>query len=246
MDRRRAKRWPRQLDVRIWRQGDEESFPAVATNISRTGAFIRTLQVVPSGTRLRIEVRHAARGFVVEVVVARALRTPSQLQSVMPSGMGVRFLAAEELVEELFPGVLSTSREEAASSATATAQDAVPEQPAASSTPSEAASPPEPSVRVFRIGYQSCDQFRRVFERDILTGGLFVPATAPPALDQVVEIEVSVDQSATPPVRFEARVVHRSEAPPGTGAEGSLLAGMGVQFTDVAGAIERLRSLLGA
>ena len=62
MERRRNRRWPRQLEVRVWKRGDEaHPMRATSANISRTGIFVRTQQVLPSGTRLRLEVFNGPR-----------------------------------------------------------------------------------------------------------------------------------------------------------------------------------------
>ena len=69
MDRRRFRRWPRQLDVRVWKHGEEgQAFRAISTNVSRTGIFVRTQLVLPSGSRVRLEVNHSSRSFVAEGV----------------------------------------------------------------------------------------------------------------------------------------------------------------------------------
>src|SRR5437868_5243004 len=105
-ERRRNRRWPRQLDVKVWKQGEEgQAHRSVSTNVSRTGIFVRTQSVLPSGTRLRLEIGHTGRSFVVEGIVMRAIKTPAHLQAVMPSGMGIRFLTAEQLLEELLPAI---------------------------------------------------------------------------------------------------------------------------------------------
>src|SRR3954468_9067973 len=102
MDRRRNRRWPRQLEIRFWKQGEEgQPSRAVSTNISRTGIFVRTQSVMPSGSRLLVEIGHSGRSILVEGVVMRALKSPAHLQTVMPSGMGVRFLTPDELLSEL-------------------------------------------------------------------------------------------------------------------------------------------------
>ncbi|HVS02581.1 MAG TPA: PilZ domain-containing protein [Thermoanaerobaculia bacterium] len=262
MDRRRDRRWPRQLEVRFWRRGDyEHPHQAIAANISRTGVFVRTQSVLPSGARLRVEVIHGRESFVAEAVVVRALKTPGHLQSVKPSGMGLRFLQSRELVEELLPGITAHPATEvyqegfddsataapsaAAATVAAAAAGATSRPPAAPvATPTAAPAATLHDKRLFRISYRSRDQFEQVFERDIATGGVFVPTTSPPPpLDSVVLVEVAVDGSAAPPIRLEARVVHRVE-PSSGGGSGNLLVGMGVQFTDPPGAVERLRPLL--
>jgi len=206
-------------------------------------------------------------------VVMRALRSPAHLQSVMPSGMGVRFLGAEELLEELLPSIDFQAEERipggvgaptaavpdeasveppraagtatpppwtspAATVAPAPARPANPD-PAPSSAGKEAIEP----TQLYPLRFRDADQFRRVFDRDVKTGGLFIHTSRPPALDAVILVEVLVDGLAVPPVRLQARVVHRMEPPPGS-PPGNLLAGMGVQFLDVTRAVEQLRALL--
>lgn len=266
MDRRRFRRWPRQLDVRLWKHGEEgQASRAISTNISRTGIFVRTQTVLPSGTRLRLEVMHGSRGFLAEGVVMRALKTPTHLQSVMPSGMGIRFLRSEELIEELLPGLNILAQEYIPS-------DEEPEgepeaAPADSPTPPMAVAPPVTPVpapaaeaaagaagsgaatatlrptQLYPLRFRDREQYQRAFERDISTGGLFISTERPPALDTVVEVEVIVEGIQGEPVRLQARVVHRMEPPPGS-PPGNLLAGIGVQFLDVRRAVEQLRRLL--
>ncbi|MDX1630915.1 MAG: PilZ domain-containing protein [Thermoanaerobaculia bacterium] len=252
MDRRRERRWPRVLDVRFRKRGEEEKpHRAVATNISKGGMFIRTSAVLPSGTRVRVEVVHARHGFMVEGVVVRALRTPTHLQTVRPSGMGVRFLPPGELVEELLPH-MATSKASDSREGQAEKREGA-ESPAESPADSRRApsgretGPRESSTmeledRVFEVSFQDRDWFRAVFDRDVQTGGIFVPSDEPAAIDEVVKVEISIEGAGS--ARLEARVVH--SVPPGDEAvEGqNVLSGMGVQFSDVPRAVERLRKLL--
>ena len=249
MDRRRSRRWPRQLDVRFWKRGEEgQATRALSTNISKTGIFLRTQQVLPSGSRLRLEVTCAGRSFVAEGVVMRALRSPAHLQAAIPSGMGVRFLRIEELLEDLLPGINLLAEEKVPEPL------AAPPAAAAShpmSTDSYAAPPAAPAAgepigagAVFPLRFRDREQFQRAFERDIQTGGLFIATEYPPAMDAMVDVEVAVDGVPRPPVRLQARVVHRIDPAPGD-PSGNLLTGVGVQFVDVARAVELLRALLG-
>ena len=274
-ERRRNRRWPRQLEVRFWKQGEEgQGSRAISTNVSRTGIFVRTQMVLPSGTRMRIAVGHGGRSFTVEGVVMRALRSPAHLQSVMPSGMGVRFMTSEELLEELLPAIDFQAEERvpggigapaaavvesashpssvtlppAGSAATPppkTSYEAAPPPPRPSSAATAAAAGKdaiEPTA-LYPLRFRDPDQFRRVFDRDVKTGGLFIHTSKPPALDAVILVEVGVEGLTVPPIRLQARVVHRMESPPDS-PPGNLLAGMGVQFLDVDRAVEQLRSLL--
>ena len=262
MERRRNRRWPRQLEVRVWKRGDEaHPMRATSANISRTGIFVRTQQVLPSGTRLRLEVFNGPRSFVAEGVVMRALKTPTQLQSVMPSGMGIRFIHVEELLGELLPGLDLNAEERvpggvsipsggaaraAAAAGAAVAPQTTPATMVQDASPirgaAAAAASPAITGSLFPLVFRDREHFRRAFERDISTGGLFVTTDHPLALDSVVEVEVGVEGIEAAPVRLQARVVHRTE--PTAGDEGNLLAGMGLQFLDVQRAVERLRSLL--
>jgi len=274
-ERRRNRRWPRQLEVRFWKQGEEgQGSRAISTNVSRTGIFVRTQMVLPSGTRMRIAVGHGGRSFTVEGVVMRALRSPAHLQSVMPSGMGVRFMTSEELLEELLPAIDFQAEERipgGIGTPTSSVVDSAGSEPRPPSgtfragdvsmpPPSTAAAAPQPRPSVaataaaagkdaieptalYPLRFRDPDQFRRVFDRDVKTGGLFIHTSRPPALDAVILVEVGVEGLAVPPVRLQARVVHRMESPPDS-PPGNLLAGMGVQFLDVDRAVEQLRSLL--
>jgi Tfp pilus assembly protein PilZ len=265
MDRRRSRRWPRQLDIRFWKRGEEgQPTRAVSTNVSRTGIFLRTPQVLPSGARLRLEVNCAGRSFVAEGVVMRALRSAPHLQAAIPSGMGVRFLSVEELLEDLLPGINLLADEQVpdgGATATLVAHDVPAARPdpytAPPSRPAPVPAPPSPmpssalpgapigSGVVFPLRFRDREQFQRAFARDIQTGGLFVSTETPPPLDSMLVVEVTIDGVPVAPVRLQARVVHRLDPPPG-GAAGNLLVGVGVQFLDVGRAVEELRSLLGA
>lgn len=251
MDRRREKRWPRVLDVRYQKRGEEDELRrAVATNISKGGMFIRTPAVFPSGTRVRVEVVHARHGFMVEGIVVRALRTPSHLQTVRPSGMGIRFLGPRELVEELLPHMATGEGPESRTEKRAervepagpvpSSRSAPPEVPEAPEAPSGASSTTEPEI--FEVSFRDRERFRSVFDRDVQTGGIFVPTDDPAAMDEVVQVEITIEGAGS--ARLEARVVH-SVPPSDEEVEGkNVLSGMGVQFKDVPRAVERLRQLL--
>jgi hypothetical protein len=182
--------------------------------------------------------------------------------------MGIRFLGTEELLEELLPGInlLAEERLPGGVGQHGNAQSTPVAEPPSSSPPAAArvapAPPPAPSVAaaypaavarpkaesvrpesLFPLRFRDREQYQRAFERDISTGGLFISTQRPPALDTVIEVEVSIDGQAQSAVRLQARVVHRLEPPPGS-APDNLLAGMGVQFLDVRRAVEQLRALL--
>jgi len=182
--------------------------------------------------------------------------------------MGVRFLQPEELLAELLPGVDLAAEERipggvsaptGSSVGTSGAPPPSTPPPAAAATPQAPAPQPAPTPpptapgrngpeigagALFPLRFRDAEQFRRAFERDVQTGGLFISTEQPAALDAVIQVEVAVEGSGRAPVRLQARVVHRLEPPPGS-TPGNLLAGMGVQFLDVGRAVDQLRSLLG-
>lgn len=253
MERRKDKRWPRQLDAKFGKP-NEKPHHAVATNISLGGAFLRTPSVLPSGTRLRVEIVHSQYGFVVEAVVVRAIKTPSHLQQVRPSGMGLRFFSPAELVEAMLPSMAATSTrvdqpaeviQETAESSDGGPQGLQVGTPVVKEaldftvTTEQYRRPEIPRLDlerpVFAISYRDLEQMKQVFDRDIKTGGIFVPSPNPEPLDAIVQVEVGIVGER--PVRVDARVVHclkpgleKEEAP-------NMLVGMGVQFTDPARAI---------
>ncbi len=263
MERRREKRWPRQLDAKFG-VPNEKPHHAVATNISVGGIFLRTPLVSPPGTRFRVEVIHSSQGFIAEAVVVRAQKTPAHLQSIRPSGMGLRFLQPAELVQAMLPSMVATTKREepkspvgqGASSAAAAEGTATPERrgpqdlqvgtPVAAPAPTaeEFRPPPVESLDlerpIFSVTYRDLDQIKQVFERDIKTGGIFVPTPEPEPLDRVVQVEVGIVGER--PVRVDARVVHSVQPEPGGGE--NMLVGMGVQFTDPTRAIFLFEKLI--
>jgi Tfp pilus assembly protein PilZ len=252
MSRRRSARRPRRVSVQFWKQGDPHPYPGFSTNISMTGMFIGTRSPMPSGTRVRIEVQ-VERGFMIEGVVAHARKTRGELAQVAQSGMGIRFLAVEELVWEVLPGLGGGAGE--AVPPPRAASDLGPDEerveafpappaveaeasPAAPSSASSSHPPPAPILDpgVFTVQFPSPWNFVDVFERDIANGGLFVATRFPGRLGEVVTIELHPPDAA--PVVVRARVVQRFEP---NGA--SMLAGMGVELLEAQSVCDQLRPI---
>ncbi len=213
MERREQERRPRRVEVHFWKRGTSKRYRGYSANISTGGMYIDTNNLVSVGSRIRLEVGSDANTFMAEAVVARVNKS---LQTLRPSGMGVRFLTIEELVGELIPGIASGS---------AAAREA-----------------PLPEGS-YRLRFADRHQFLEVYRRDLSTGGLFIPTDEPAALNEVVTVEVSVADRDVMPVRLEARVVHRLDPnmPDGTG--GNLMAGMGVEILSFESALEALRAM---
>jgi len=230
MERRDDKRRARRVPIRFWQRGEEKARAGFTTNISDSGMFIGSNLVHGRGTRLRVEVLDPLHGFVVEGVVARAIRSQPAVQSVRPSGMGIRFLQVTELVEELFPP-----------------RHIEREPVSVSSSPEPPGPPPQGSIGVtqlpsYSVQYRNCDELRVSFERDISKGGLFINTPQPAPLQQVVVIEIRLLEGSHEPVRLQAKVVHCLR--PESGGETNLLAGMGLELLDPVRAREALRPML--
>jgi hypothetical protein len=204
------------VPVRFWPRG-EPGPPrrGFTTDLSAGGMHVISSAVCASRTRLRIEVGREAAGFVIEGIVAHSHRVAPELRKLGLSGMGVRFLAIEELVAELLGGVVS---EEGRSG--------------------EAA-----AGGVFQLAFATAEQFLHAVENDVSHGGLFVPTRNPAPLERRVTVEVVPPVPGVRPVRLAARVVHRIE-PTAEGEGRNLLAGMGVQLEDPAGARAALAPLV--
>jgi len=258
MSRRRSARRPRRVSVQFWKQGDPHPYPGFTTNISTTGMFIGTRSPLPSGTRVRVEVL-VEPGFMMEGVVAHARKIRGDLSPVAQSGMGVRFLAVDELLAEVLPNLgggageavpppaaSPSSRQDEDLAAAAFELAAVPELPTlppiSPSSPISPISPrpapaPASGPGVFTVRFPSPRHFVDVFERDIKNGGLFVATRFPGRLAEVVTIELYPPDGE--PILVRARVVQRFEP---NGA--SMLAGMGVELLEAQAICERLRPIV--
>ncbi len=215
MERREQTRRPRRVQVKLWERGSDKRHRGYSTNISAGGMYIDINHLVPRGSRVRLEVSSGEQAFMAEAVVARVNKSVHALR---PSGMGVRFLTIEELVGELIPEIGASAR----------AGDL----------------PPLPTGS-FRLHFSDPEKFLEVYHRDLATGGLFIPADQPAALNEVVTVELSVDGTDAAPIRFQARVVHRLDPnmPEGTGG-GNLMAGMGVELMSFERTLEELLALV--
>lgn len=219
MERREKERRPRRIQVHFWKRGTAKRYRGYSANISIGGMYIDTNNLVPKGSRIRLEIGSEGQTFMAEAVVARVNKS---LQTLRPSGMGVRFLTIEELVSELIPEIASVDPLRQRS-------DVAEESPL-----------PEGA---YRLHFADRHQFLEVYQRDLSTGGLFIPTDEPAALNDVVTVELSVAEAGIAPVRLEARVVHRLDPSMPDGSGGNLMAGMGVEILSFERALETLRSV---
>ncbi len=146
------------------------------------------------------------------------VRVTRTMHSMKPSGMAVRFLNVSELVAELLPDIDS---------------------------PGDESGEYAPQV-AYRLEFPDPKRFLEAYERDLSTGGLFIPLADPPQLGEVICVELLVTGLECAPVAVQARVVHRLDPsmPHGTGS--NLLAGAGVELLDLDRSLTKLRPLVNA
>ncbi len=168
--------------------------------------------------------------------------------------MGIRFLPVAELVQEFFlrPAESQPAAHfPPAQSATGAHQPrAPPPWPAAPPPPAAppwplpapaAADEPRQLHPVFALRFADLDSLRKIYQRDISQGGLFVSTPQPALLHEIVIIELHLPSG--PPFSLMARVVQRFE--PRADGVPNLLCGMGVELFDLASARGALQAVLG-
>jgi PilZ domain len=224
MNRRRNEtRVPKRVEVQFWQVG-QKIHRGYSTNISAGGMHISTANPLPPRARLRIEVVHGERGFMIEGVVAHRRAAHPEIMKVTPPGMGVRFLSPEELIGEIFPADGGGVAAAAAGGGTTEA-------------PEERR---EADVRIFTVRFASAKDFLGIYERDIVNGGLFVATSRPAGMRELVRIELYPPGPSASPIQLPARVLQRFEPQPGSGA---ILVGMAVELLDLPAALDRLRPI---
>jgi len=187
--------------------------------------YIGTASPLPRGTRVRIEVNHAQSSFVIEAVVARAVKMPANYQITGLSGMGVRFLSAAELVASLFaedgagapvPAGEAGEAESPAPPAAPRPRPVVfdargaqaPDAPGLTAPARPAAGAADPAANgAFRVTFRDLDHFADVLRRDLVTGGVFVPTPSPPPVHARIVVEIVPPLQGEKPVRILATVV---------------------------------------
>lgn len=207
-DRRQSERTVRRVPVRFRPRG-QTTRPrrGYTTNISEGGLFIASGSPYKTGTRLRLEVGDEKEAFALEGRVAHSRQLAAELHALGQSGMGVELLTVSELVGELLG-----------------------RPPAGEGEESEEAGLHE---GVYRLRIGSAEELLRVFQKDVVHGGLFLPTLEPAELGEQIALEVELPLPGDEPIRLIARVVQRI-APEGAADRPNLLAGMGVHFEEPA------------
>lgn len=263
-ERRAADRFARRLDLRYWRRGNPLPLSGFSTNVSASGMFLATTQVLQPGERLRVELVDPNGGAMIEGQVVRVHRVTLALRHVDQPGAGVRFLPPEELVAAIVPAIRarvaaerSAQRQAAADGRSASATGAPPAVGESAAGPLSGASP-ESGVRdpgaesdaalarggelevVIPVVFAERSSFLSVYHRDLATGGLFVSTDVAAALHQTVVVELVPPPPVKRTLRFAAEVVRRYEPEAAIGPGRNLLAGVGLRFLDP----ERVRAEL--
>jgi len=224
MNRRRNEtRVPKRVEVQFWQVG-QKIHRGYSTNISAGGMHISTANPLPPRARLRIEVVHGERGFMIEGVVAHRRAAHPEIMKVTPPGMGVRFLSPEELIGEIFPAEGGRVASAAAGGGTTEAAEERQEE----------------DVRIFTVRFASAKDFLGIYERDIVNGGLFVATSRPARMRELVRVEIYPPGPSAAPIQLPARVIQRFEPQPRTSA---IPAGMAVELLDLPAALDRLRPI---
>lgn len=250
-ERRNADRFARRLDLRYWRGSGAQPLSGFTTNVSATGMFLATTQVLQPGERVRVELLDPKNGAMLEGQVVRVHRVTMALRHVDTPGAGVRFLPPEELVAAIVPAVrLRAPSASGARDAGATGAMARPGASRAASTGSPAATPapaapsddaaaagatgaaPVDETLVVPVEFTDRSSFLSVYHRDLSIGTLFVSTEVPAALKQKVTVELSTPPPVRRTLRFRAEVVRRFEPEAAVGPGRNLLAGVGLRFLE--------------
>ena len=228
---------PRGTRVRVELCGPQGSSAMVEAVVARSDRSKH--QIRPDGLGVRFLTREEVLGEVapeLEALLGLAEdRPPSPADDLAIPGTGGAGLEPDELdglasLEDL-PSLdeLTPIR---GSAAVGTERMTVP-MPIREAPPSVAPLPPPPTD--YPVRFETVDQFRQIYERDLSTGGLFVPSQHLAPLNSLVTIELQV--ADVPPLLLRARVVHLLEP-----RSGSPVSGMGVEILD----LDRIRGTLEA
>jgi Tfp pilus assembly protein PilZ len=243
-ERRGADRFARRLDLRYWRAGNPQPLSGFTTNVSATGMFLATTQVLQPGERVRIELLDARNAAMLEGQVVRVHRVAMALRHVDQPGAGVRFLPPEELVAAIVPAI--RSRPAARPEGSAAAARVLAADPARLPAPDPGAPPapapapdPEPApalaaVLVVPVEFSDHSSFLSVYHRDLAAGTLFVSTEVPAALNQKVTVELLTPPPTRRTLRFDAEVVRRFEPEAAVGPGRNLLAGVALRLLEPA------------
>jgi len=102
IDRRRHERFRAALQARYGTISCDYAGPV--DNISISGLCIRTNEVFPAGTRIRLQIEFPERTFQHSGEVMWAIKVPEQNMQTMMCGMGIQFIDSGAEWAEFFAG----------------------------------------------------------------------------------------------------------------------------------------------
>lgn len=253
----RRKRYKKRLQVRFWREGDEQPHSGYTTNISMTGMFVATNTPVSPKERVRVEILDEGGSRFVHGEVVHAARVSPLLAKLRQVGMGIRLLGVDELIGELVGRGKTRLREDIEFRVHAPMRSGFDQPATESSTQADSAeepqSDPAPAAHgagwaeasdsldptLFSIRFETSEEFLSAFRRELQHGGMFIKTRHPPKVDQ--EVTVEIKRSAERPVRLPARVVSRRA--PSENFDSRTPPGINVDFKDLESALAELRRL---
>jgi len=226
MDKRRATRYKRRLQLRFWSHDDRHPRKGFTQNISVSGMFVSTNAPFKPGTRVFIEIPSRNDKLVLQAEVRYSARVDPALQKVKPSGMGVRLLRVEEVMAEVLKLRKRGAEEEKE-------EEKEPEEKQELIGPA------------FPIKFETPHDLANTYQRDIKYGGLFVASAKPAEKDEKVTLEFRFSWDPDVLVRVQAQVVKKFDSAEGSVA-GEAVSGMGVAFSDPADVMSQFSNVLSA
>ncbi|MBI5508628.1 MAG: PilZ domain-containing protein [Deltaproteobacteria bacterium] len=191
-ERRAAPRRGAHYAVKFWNERVEGT--GFAIDLSTSGMFVETRQLLRPGTRVHLEVAFGEAPFYAEGVVARAQRSPAAAATIRGNGIGVRIIpwsAADR----------SRARSDDGDRAAATPQ------PAGNAGAAQ-----------LKVDLRDPHELRSVFAAEISRGGLFLPLPDRLPLGSAVVLDLELP-APHPPVQTPAKVVFHGQAPVGVGLQ---------------------------
>ena len=251
----RRRRYRKRLQIRFWREGDDNPHSGYTTNISMTGMFVATKTPMTPNERVRIEIIDENGNRFVHGEVVHAARVSPLLAKLRQAGMGIRLLGVDELIGELVGRGRERLREDIEFRVNApmrtgydppAAAGTDPPQERPETSPSneasgwtETVSPLDPTL--FSIRFESDEEFLSAFRRELQHGGMFIKTQYPPNVNEQVTVEIT--RSAEEPARLPARVVSRRRPSGDPDSDPLRPPGINVDFTDLEGALDELKRL---
>ena len=229
MERRKAPRHKKRLSVRFWSAEHPEPKTGFTLNLSHKGAFIATSTPFSVGTWVTIEMPLGKKKIHLESLVRSSIRVDPALRRIKQSGMGVRLLRTEELIQGILSPKQGDSQEETPDRESPDSETAVEDKNNGES-------------QVFSMYIDTPTDLAEIFDRHIQHGGVFVPTNGEAEVEEHVGLQFLFDWSPETVIQATGKVV-KTFAAAGSDGHGGLT-GIGVAFTSPDETIDHFRQLL--